>query len=176
MANNLRPQQRLLPKFVRVLPMAALFCLPLVCQASNNCAWINDATASGLLGGEATGTFTQASAGQPAVCTFLQKGDGFSRTLRVTVEVVPDAHTRLQSGAQACSSPAAPLPSIGNEAVVCEVDLRKEVSGERVVARVRDQLFTITLSTTLKDDPVLTHAAMKDRIYTAAEQVAGNLF
>lgn len=161
---------------MRVLLMAELFCLPVVCQASNNCAWINEATASGLLGGEATGALTEASAGQPAVCTFLHKGDGFSRTLRVTVEVASDAHARLQPEAQACSSPAAPLPSIGNEAVICAVDLRKEGSGERVVARVRDQLFTVTLSTTIKDDPVLTHVAMKDRIYTAAEQVAGNLF
>jgi len=45
-----------------------------------------------------------------------------------------------------------------------------------VVGRVRDQIFTITISTTLKNDPILTRDALKARIYTAAEQVAGNLF
>jgi hypothetical protein len=161
---------------MRVLLMAGLFGMPVMCQATNNCPWINEATASGLLDGEVTGAFTDASTGQPAICTFLQKVAGLSRTLRVTVEVVPDAHARLQPEALACSGPAAPLPSIGNEAVVCAVDLRKEGFGKRVVARVRDQVFTITLSTTLKDDPVLTQAAIRERIYTAAEQVAGNLF
>ena len=48
--------------------------------------------------------------------------------------------------------------------------------GERLVGRVRDQVFTITISTTLKNDPILTRDEIKSRIYTAAEQVSGNLF
>jgi hypothetical protein len=37
-------------------------------------------------------------------------------------------------------------------------------------------VFTIAISSTLKNDPILTREALKTRIYTAAEQVAGNLF
>lgn len=71
---------------------------------------------------------------------------------------------------------AAPLNAIGNEAVYCAADLRRGELGERAIGRVRDQVFTIDMNSTLKDDPILTREALKTRIYTAAEQVAGNLF
>ncbi len=41
---------------------------------------------------------------------------------------------------------------------------------------MRDQVFTIVLSSRVKKNPLLTRDALKARIYTAAEQVAGNLF
>jgi hypothetical protein len=146
------------------------------CQAKNNCPWINEATASGLLGGDAVGDFADASSGQPAVCTFTQTGTGFTRTLRIAVEVTPDTHSRLQTAAQACGKSAAPMQAIGNEASMCAIDNRNAALGELVVGRVRDQLFTITITTTLKDDPILTRMTLKDKAYTAAEQVSGNLF
>jgi hypothetical protein len=150
--------------------------LTVSCQAKNNCPWINETTASGLLGGDAVGDFTEASTGQPAVCTITQTGAGFTRTLRITVEITPDTHARLLSATQACGKNAAPIQAIGNEASICAIDNRNAALGELVVGRVRDQLFTITFSTTLKDDPILTRMTLKDKAYTAAEQVAGNLF
>ncbi|MGD0629134.1 MAG: hypothetical protein ABR987_07270 [Terracidiphilus sp.] len=146
------------------------------CQAKNNCPWINEATAGGLLGGEAVGEFTAASAGQAAVCTFTQTGANFMRTLRITVEVTPDTHVRLQAAEQACGKNAAPIQAIGNEASMCALDTRSSGLSELVVGRVRDQLFTITVSTTLKDDLILTRMSLKEKAYTASEQVAGNLF
>jgi hypothetical protein len=146
------------------------------CHAKNNCPWLNEATAGGLLGGDAVGDFTASSAGQPAVCTFTQTGANFTRTLRITVEVTPDTHARVQSAAQPCGKNAAPIQAIGNEASMCTIENRSAAPGQLVVGRVRDQLFTITFTTTLKDDPILTRAALKDKAYTAAEQVAGNLF
>jgi hypothetical protein len=154
----------------------ALLGLAANCQAKNNCPWINEATASGLLGGDAVGEFTEPSAGQPAVCTITQTGAGFTRTLRIAVEVVPDTHARWQTAVQACGKSAAPLPAIGNEASICLLDNRKAGLAELVVGRVRDQLFTITLATTLKDDLILTRMTLKDKAFTASEQVAGNLF
>ena len=59
---------------------------------------------------------------------------------------------------------------------MCALDTRNTGLSELVVGRVRDQLFTITLSTTLKDDLILTRMSLKEKIYTASEQVAGNLF
>jgi hypothetical protein len=156
--------------------LLGLACVPAFCQAKNNCPWINEATASGLMGGDAIGEFTDASAGQPAVCTFTQKDTTVIRTLRVTVLVTPDFDAGYRSAAQTCGADAAPLQAIGNQATVCAADDRKGALGERVAGRVRDQVFTITLSTSLKGDPLLTREALKARIYTAAEQVSGNLF
>jgi hypothetical protein len=156
--------------------LLTLVFLPALCQAKNNCPWINEATASGLLGGDAVGEFTEASAGQPAVCTFTEKDTTETRTLRVTVLVTPDFDASYRSAGQACGADAAPLQAIGNQATVCAADDRKGALGERVVGRVRDQVFTITLSASLKGDPLLTREALKVRIYTAAEQVSGNLF
>jgi len=146
------------------------------CHAKNNCPWINEATASGLLGGDAVGDFTEPSTGQPAVCTIIQTGTGFTRTLRITVEVTPDTHARWQSAAQVCGKNAASLQAIGNESAMCAVDNHGPGLAELVVGRVRDQLFTITISTTLKDDLILTRTSLKEKAYTASEQVAGNLF
>lgn len=154
-----------------------LACLPAVSHAANNCAWLNEATASGFLGGDAVGTFTAATAGQPAICAFVDQSAAATRTLRVTVEVAADPHTRMMEAvAKECGADAAPLKAIGNEALVCAADDRKGGLGERVVGRVRDQVFTITIGTTLKGDPVLTRDALTAKIYSAAEQVSGNLF
>jgi hypothetical protein len=60
-----------------------------------------------------------------------------------------------------------------------EVLLRELVrrrAAEVAFGRVRDQIFTITLSTSLKDDFELNRKMLRARIYTAAEQFAGNLF
>ena len=150
--------------------------LPAISHATNNCPWLNEATAGGLLGGEAVGMKTDPSAGQPTVCTFTQQDAGVTRTLRITVEIAPEPHARMSAVAQVCGADASPIKAIGNEALVCTADDRKGGIGERVVGRVRDQVFTITIASTLKTDPILNRDALKARIYTAAEQVAGNLF
>jgi hypothetical protein len=102
--------------------------------------------------------------------------DGGKRTLRITVEIAADPHARLAAIEQGCGADAAPLKAIGNEALICAADDRKAGIGERVLGRVRDQVFTITIVSTLKNDPILSRDILKTRIYTAAEQVAGNLF
>jgi hypothetical protein len=158
-----------------ILLALATVALPMHSLAENRCAWLNAATASGLLGGDAVGDVSAAT-GQPTVCTFTQMTDGVKRTLRITVEVTPDAHARVSAMMQSCGADVSPLKAIGNEATACAADDRKGVMGERVVGRVRDQVFTIAISSTLKNDPILTREALKTRIYTAAEQVAGNLF
>ena len=167
-------------KVLRRLSIALLaFCsmvAPAAARAANNCGWLNEATASGLLGGDAVGEASPAVPGQPTVCTFTQMTDGGKRTLRITVEIAGDPHARMTAIAQSCGADAAPLKAIGNEALVCAADDRKAGIGERIVGRVRDQVFTITMTSTLKNDPILTRDILKTRIYTAAEQVSGNLF
>jgi hypothetical protein len=150
--------------------------MPTAARAANNCAWINAATASGLLGGEADGEVSEAAVGQPIVCTFTRKSGGVKRTLRVTVEVAIAAHARLTAIAQSCGTDTTQLRAIGNEALVCAADERTAGIAERVVGRVRDQVFTITIESSLKDDPLLTRDVLKSKICIAAEQIAGNLF
>lgn len=146
-------------------------------RAANTCAWLNEATASGLLGGDAVGEVDQPPApDQPTVCTFTQMNASGKRTLRITVEIAADPQARLASVSQLCGQDAAPIKAIGNEALVCAADDRKSGMGERVVGRVRDQVFTITIASSLKNDPLLNRDMLKMKIYTAAEQVAGNLF
>lgn len=158
----------------RVLAVATVLLMaPAAAHAANNCPWMTEATASGLLGGDAVGIFTAATASQAAVCVFTYEGAGARRTLRIAVEVVPDSHARVSAVAQSCGNDAAPLKAIGNEAIGCAVDDRR---GERAVGRVRDQFFTITIGAAAKNDMVLTREALLAKIYTAAEQVAGNLF
>ncbi len=149
---------------------------PTSARAANNCPWLNEATASGLLGGDAVGTYTDASGTQPAICTFTQQAPGITRTLRLTVEIAPDPPARLAAAERACGADTAPLNAIGNEAVFCAMDDRKGKLGERAVGRVRDQVFIITLNSSAKDDTILTRDVLKMRIYTAAEQISGNLF
>ncbi|HEY6489225.1 MAG: hypothetical protein WCC26_08325 [Terracidiphilus sp.] len=159
-----------------VFALLGFFALPCAAHAANNCPWLNEATASGLIGADATGDYTAAAGTQPAVCTFTQKDQGMARTLTITVEIAKDPHARMTEVAQACGAGAETLNAIGNEAVYCAADLRRGELGERAVGRVRDQVFTITLNSTMKDDPILTRDTLKTRIYTASEQVAGNLF
>lgn len=94
----------------------------------------------------------------------------------IEVESSPDAAARVKSMLKACSSNASLLQAIGNEAVMCFADERGRSLGERVVGRVRDQVFAIQISSSLKNDPTLTRQARENKISAAAEQVAGNLY
>ena len=176
MGNNSKAKMKIVLALRPVLLFLAVLCFAANCQAKNDCPWLNEATVGGLLGGDAVGEFAAASAGQPAVCTFTQTAASFTRTLRITVEQTPDTHMRLESAAQACGKDAVSLRAIGNEASMCTLENRNTGLSELVVGRVRDQLFTITVATTLKNDPILTRETIKDKANTVAEQVAGNLF
>jgi hypothetical protein len=176
MASNAMTVSQSLRNISKGLVALCLLGVPALCHAKNNCPWINEATTGGLLGGTAVNEFTDATTGQAAVCKFTYDGPGVTRTLVITVEVVTAPKERLAVVAKTCGPDAVPLQAIGNEAQVCMADVRKAGPGERVVGRVRDQVFTITLSSTLKNDPMLTRDELRTRIYTAAEQVAGNLF
>jgi hypothetical protein len=166
---------RLLRCTLRLLVLCALLIPTATCTAEN-CPWINQATASGLLGADSTAAYTPAASGQPAVCTFTEADSRKPRTLEVRVETVPQARTQFMALASTCTGETSPLPAIGNEAVNCAADVHKDKPAERVIGYVRDQLFIITLSSSGKQDAALSRHELQMRIATAAEQVAGNLF
>ena len=167
-------------RFVRAVGQLAValcvFALPGSAHAVNNCPWINEATVSGLLDGQAVGSFNQGPAGQPATCTFVFKEDGGIRTVNISVETVQDAHSRVMSMTKGCKQPREILPAIGNEAYVCTTEHAKDAMAERVVGRVRDQFFTISFSTTGKGNLIFSPQDLRTRISTVSEQVSGNLF
>jgi hypothetical protein len=176
MASNLIANHRPLGTVGQLALALCIFCLPGFARASNNCPWINEATVSGLLDGQAVGAFNQGSAGQPATCNFVFKTASGSRIFTINVETMQDAHARVMSMAKGCKEPQEVLPAIGNEAYVCTTEHSKDAIAERVVGRVRDQLFTILISTTGKGDLLLSTQDLKSRISIASEQVSGNLF
>lgn len=156
-----------------------LLCMlaPYAAHATNNCPWLNEATASGVLGGNAVGSYTAATNGRAAVCAFVSVGVDAKRTLRITVEAgVAAPHMRLAAMEAACEGKGTPLDAIGNEAIVCRARPRGGMRGELVAGRVRDQVFTIMLVTGRKDEPVFTDEMLRMHIAVVAEQVTGNLF
>ena len=144
--------------------------------AANNCPWMNEATASGLLGAEASGNYSDATASLPARCVFSEVGPQGIRALTITVGVDSDASGRIRELLQDCHDKPRAMRAIGNEALTCMVMHPHRVQTEFVAGRVRKQVFSISISSTEKNDPVLTPAMLKMKIETAAEQVAGNLF
>jgi hypothetical protein len=94
----------------------------------------------------------------------------------ISVETVKDPHARVMSMAKGCKQPQEVLPAIGNEAYICTTEHGKEAVAERVVGRVREQVFAILISTTGKADAILSTQDLKGRISIASEQVSGNLF
>jgi len=176
MASNRNVLQAPLPKIRPILLALCLVCLPALANAKTGCLWMNEATASGLLGGDSVGTFTEATIGQPAVCAFTQQSKGVLRTLRITVVGAADPHASMGALERVCGADAAPLKAIGNEALTCSTNDRKGGHGQWVIGRVHDHVFTIRISSMLKDDPILNPDTLMARAYTAAEQVSGNLF
>lgn len=122
--------------------------LPAIGAAAETCPWINAATAGGVLGGEVTATVT------PDTCTFVRPGS----ELRIGVQPKDAAH------AVTCGPGPSPLKAIGNEAVICT-----EGRTAKVVGRVRDKIFTITVTSSKPD-------TLREKALRVAEQVAGNLF
>lgn len=177
MANEQGPHRQFLRRIGSIWVGLVLLTAPVATLAANNCPWLNEATASGFLAGEATGLYSPATPHQPAVCAFTQKDADVTRILKITVDVSPgDPHQQFVKSEAGCGSNPVQLSAIGNEAVACAVEDLKESRGTRAIGRVRDQLFEILITTTRKDDPILTRDALRLRIRSAAEQVSGNLF
>lgn len=162
--------------YARITLAVALALFAVSARAENSCPWLNVATASGLLGGDAMGTFTAAASGRPAMCTFVQKADDGMRELTISVATDADAQMKLDAMMHGCGATDHPLQAIGNEAGVCTMDTKHRQMSERVVGRVRDQIFTISFVTTFKNDSELNRDSMMSKSYFAAEEIAGNLF
>jgi hypothetical protein len=90
------------------------------------------------------------------------------------VEQAKDPEQTLNAYEARCGSGGTPLRAIGNEAVMCATD--KKGQGEQVFGRVRDNVFTITVSTTAGNDPAMSRQDLIQKAGLIAEQISGNLF
>ena len=156
--------------FVLVAPRAAL------CQANTGCPWLNVATASGVLRTSESETMATLFEGSRAACSFVYHDATASRELRITMEQVQDPSQAMTACKARCSGEASPLQAIGNEAVTCAADTKGQADGEQVIGRVRDQIFTVTIMTSARNDPSMSRDALKEKTRNIAEQVAGALF
>ena len=161
---------------LKLASLSALLSVAPYAHGANNCPWLNEATASGLLEARAVGSYQAESTNQPAACTFTGQNGGIARVLQIQVKTVSDAATHLKLLEKTCGTESAPLQAIGNEAIWCLSDDRGGRLDAWAFSRVRDQVFSIRISTSQKNHSVLTRSTLQRLISTAAEQVAGNLF
>jgi len=140
-----------------------------------HCAWLNDATASGVLNGPVT-LDLETAPDDATICVFtnLKTAKDYS-ALRIMVQPLADATKAVRSHESQCTSPAVALKAIGNEAVSCSADVGYS-RGEQVIGRVRDRLFSVSVSSTMAQDPLMTRELLQDKAKMIAEQVAGALF
>jgi hypothetical protein len=145
-----------------------------VCQANTGCPWLNVATASGVLKSSESGPMATLAEGGSAACSFDYHDATASRVLKITVEEVKDPGQAMSAYKARCGAGATPLPAIGNEA--CAAEIKGPAYGEEVIGRVRDQIFTITVTTSAQHDPFMPKEALEEKARNIAEQVAGALF
>lgn len=137
------------------------------------CPWLNNATASGIIGAAPVSTVTHEN-GNPddATCRFLRNGG--QAELRIEVLTMQTPPSEFASHAAHCGSDSTPLKAIGNEAVVCRPEGgQRGKRAARLVGRVRNKLFTVLVVTS---DSSTSLKILREKVRAVGEQVAGNLF
>lgn len=162
---------------MRYLALALLILLPPArgtCQGNTGCPWLNAATASGVLSSSDTGPMATLAEGSSAGCSFDYRDATASRLLKITVQQAKNDAQAISDYKARCSVGATPLSGIGNEA--CGAATKGPTYGQEVIGRVRDQIFTVTVTTTARHDPFMPKEALQEKARNIAEQVAGALF
>ncbi len=163
--------------YIRYLALLVLLApWPAVCQMNTGCPWLNVATATGVLRSGENSPMAILAEGTKPACDFTYHDATASRELKITVEEVQDAQQAMAAYKARCGSSVTPLRAIGNEAVTCAVDSKGKSYGQQVIGVVRNQIFTVTLSTSAKKDPAMPREALKEKSRDISEQVAGALF
>jgi len=151
--------------------------LAMTCSAESTCPWLNAATASGVLGGAASAEVNNAGP-TAGVCVFRLQSGATNNSLRISVTKAnkpENAGKEMLPYESKCTASGLPLKGVGNEAVLCVSNTDKS-SGELVVGRVRDNIFTVAIYSSTGNDPAATKDALADKAEEIAKQVAGILF
>jgi hypothetical protein len=153
-------------------------------EAKETCPWINDPTAAGFLGGDVTSTVTFAIKDRTdpnfsnvdkndATCEFVHHQGSVVTTLHIEVESMTGPPSSFATYVARCGSQSLPVRAVGNEAVACELEGKKNTISEQIVSRVRGRAFIVRITSTAGSaDKELLHQKARN----VAEQVAGFLF
>ena len=149
---------------------------PELCHGEN-CAWLNAATAGGLLGGEVTMKVTHTTA-LDTTCEFTLKDKSPVSSLEIAVHTMASVSQEFPALLSQCSKTGSPLRAVGNEAVECTLMGGNNELTEQIVGRVRDRVFILKWKMVLPGADLTAPAKtdMQDRYRNIAEQVAGSLF
>lgn len=183
---------------LNLLPAAsvAIFlaaCAPVSAYAAENCAWLNAATAGGILGVEASVkiepiaehlTLNQVSARQisgarpDAICTFASEKSGSGAQLQIAVHTMTDIHAEFAHFTAGCGKDATTLRAVGNEAIECSEKDDNHNRIEKVIGRARDRAFLLTWTIPGPEDGpnAMTLEAIREKMRNLSEQIAGSLF
>jgi hypothetical protein len=159
----------------RTLLLALAMLAPTLCHGQTKCPWINEATARGILGGPVTLTAKVRDQGD-GVCEYSRQQGDVVHKLRISVDIMTDIHKQFPTYLAQCPPKSTPLRAIGNEAVMCSIQGKGDEYAEKVVGRVRDEAFVVSVSSSVQDDPTMTREMRREKTNVMAEQVAGILF
>jgi len=153
--------------------------LPTICHAQSdhaqsNCLWLNEGTARVILGGAVTVTVN--GTGQHSVCEFSSRQGSAIHQIMISVNLMTNISKQFHAYLSKCSAKSTPLSSIGNQAVMCSGTTNQNAYADKVVGRVRDQAFIVSVSSSIDNDPSLGPDLRRKLANLIAEQVAGALF
>lgn len=143
------------------------------CFAEAPCPWLNAATAGGVLGGEVQSSTVAVTPDGDGTCRFVRKQSSSTFTLSIEVRTMPQPSKTFATYLTQCNEASLPLTAIGNEAFQC-VSHNTDSGEEKVVGRVRDRAFVLTINANLTKQSGKTGLSPETR--NVAEQVAGALF
>jgi hypothetical protein len=149
--------------------------LPGTCRAQSKCPWFTESTAHGILNGPPSMTVNLTAPGDGA-CEFTHQEGATRHQLSILVITMTDIRKQFAAYAAQCTAKSAPLRAIGNEAVLCSIQTHTNTYAEKVVGRVREKAFVVTLSSSAEGDPSFTQKMRREKVQLVAEQVAGILF
>lgn len=164
-------------------------------QGRARCPWLNAATAAGVLGGDVQMTVSApmdpggvkgvGTAMYPdqvrmdrfdVTCEFTRKVDTNTYSLGIVVKTMSDASKDFASYLNLCGGTTVALKGVGNEAVQCVTHNAAHEGEEKVIARVRDRAFVLTIHRAIKADDASNGNELSNETRNVAEQVAGSLF
>jgi hypothetical protein len=196
----LQPGKRDAVRRVLWLAVSALMIMgwvlaPGECRAEVKCPWLNAATAAGLLRGDVQMTVSAPAdpgavkgVGQASyadqirmdrfdvTCQFSRKVDGGVYTLSIAVKTMGDPAKEFAGYLAQCGGMTRALKAIGNEAVQCLAKNGSAPDEEKVISRVRERAFVLTVSRTGMKPAAPGADLLRDDTRNIAEQVAGSLF
>jgi hypothetical protein len=147
---------------------------PSLCRGQSKCPWIDEATVHRILGAAVTVNINFKNADY-RVCEFSRQEGQVRRQLSVVISVMTDIPKQFSTYVKQCGPEAKPLPAIGDEAIFCSVQTHANLYTERVIGRVGNRAFNVSVGSSVKDDPSMSQKIRREDAQFAAEQIVRKL-